>query len=119
MALNNSIGIGVIAGLVIGKPVGVFLFSRVLVGLKIAHLPRHVYWKQFLGMGTLAGIGFTMSIFTTSLAFTGETHREVAKIAILISMILSLVISWMYFLIIGQIADRKSATISATEIALS
>ena len=123
IALNNSIGIGVIAGLVIGKPVGIFLFSRFLVALKIARLPSHVYWKQFLGMGTLAGIGFTMSIFTTTLAFSGENYRDVAKISILISMMLSLLISWMYFLMVGQSARRKSAAVPTPnmhgEIALS
>jgi NhaA family Na+:H+ antiporter len=111
VALNNSIGLGVIAGLVIGKPIGIFLFSRLLVALKIAKLPTRVYWRQFLGMGALAGIGFTMSIFTTTLAFSGEIHRDVAKISILVSMILSLMISWMYFLVIGQTVNRKSMAV--------
>jgi Na+:H+ antiporter, NhaA family len=62
-------------------------------------------------MGTLAGIGFTMSIFTTTLAFSGEIHRDAAKISILASMILSLMISWMYFLVIGQTGKRKSMAI--------
>jgi len=118
-ALNNSIGLGVIAGLVIGKPVGIFLFSRVLVALKIAHLPSQVYWKQFFGMGTLAGIGFTMSIFTTTLAFTGENHRDIAKISILISMVLSLTISWIYFVAIGKAQPRRSSGLPPhAEIAL-
>ncbi len=108
VSLNNSIGLGVMAGLVVGKPIGIFLFSRLLVTLKIAKLPSHTYWRQFLGMGTLAGIGFTMSIFTTTLAFRGEVHRDVAKISILASMILSLMISWMYFLVIGQTVKIKS-----------
>ncbi len=107
VSLNNTIALGVIAGLVIGKPVGIFLFSRVLVALGIAKLPGRTYWKEFLGMGTLAGIGFTMSIFTTTLAFSGEIHRDMAKIAILVSMLLSLIISWIYFLIIGQTGPRK------------
>jgi len=108
VALNNSIGLGIIAGLVVGKPVGIFLFSRLLVALKIAKLPSRTYWRQFLGMGSLAGIGFTMSIFTTTLAFSEEIHRDAAKISILVSMVLSLIISWMYFLVIGQTAKRKS-----------
>jgi NhaA family Na+:H+ antiporter len=108
VSLNNSIASGVVAGLVIGKPVGIFLFSRILVALKIAKLPGNVYWKQFLGMGTLAGIGFTMSIFTTTLAFQGELQRDIAKLSIIISMILSLIISWIYFSIIGPTNLRKS-----------
>jgi NhaA family Na+:H+ antiporter len=122
VALNNSIGLGIIAGLVVGKPVGIFLFSRLLVGLGIAKLPSRTYWRQFLGMGSLAGIGFTMSIFTTTLAFSGEIHRDAAKISILVSMVLSLMISWMYFLVIGQTARRKSMAMAAEanqEIALS
>ena len=115
VSLNNTIALGVIAGLVIGKPVGIFLFSRVLVGLGIAKLPSRTYWKEFLGMGTLAGIGFTMSIFTTTLAFRAEVHRDMAKIAILVSMLLSLTISWIYFLIIGQTAIRKSIITSSQE----
>ncbi len=111
VSLNNTIAVGVMAGLVIGKPVGIVLFSRLMVALKIAKLPSHTYWKQFLGVGTLAGIGFTMSIFTTTLAFSGEIHRDIAKISILASMLLSLVISWIYFLIIGHPAGGKSATV--------
>jgi NhaA family Na+:H+ antiporter len=117
VALNNSIGLGVMAGLVVGKPVGIFLFSRLLVVLKIAKLPSHTHWKQFLGMGTLAGIGFTMSIFTTTLAFSGEIHRDAAKISILASMVLSLMISWMYFMVIGQRAKSKSRAVNP-EIAI-
>jgi NhaA family Na+:H+ antiporter len=113
ISVNNTIALGIIAGLVVGKPVGIFLFSRILVALNIAKLPGHIYWKQFLGMGTLAGIGFTMSIFTTTLAFSSEIHRDMAKIAILISMILSLTVSWIYFLIINQTAGQKPLIILA------
>lgn len=99
-SLRSTISIGVIAGLVIGKPVGIFLFSRLMIALKIAHLPQNVTWKQLFGMGTLAGIGFTMSIFTTNLAFTTEISKDISKISILISMLLSLAVSWVYFHII-------------------
>jgi len=107
VALNSTIAVGVIAGLVIGKPIGIFLFSRILVSLRIAKLPGNTNWKQFLGMGMLAGIGFTMSIFTTTLAFKGEIYRDIAKIAILASMILSLIISWFFFLVISQTTAHK------------
>jgi NhaA family Na+:H+ antiporter len=83
VSLSNPIALGIMAGLVAGKPIGIFLFSRILVALRIAKLPGNTYWKQFVGMGTLAGIGFTMSIFTTTLAFGGELHRDIAKISIL------------------------------------
>ena len=114
-ALTSPIAFGITAGLVIGKPVGIFLFSRILVALKIAKLPSHTYWKQFVGMGTLAGIGFTMSIFTTTLAFSGEVYRDIAKIAILLSMILSVIVSWLYFLSISNTNISKSIAVGTND----
>lgn len=96
-SLNTTIAIGIIAGLVIGKPVGIFLLSRLLIALKIAKLPQHVSWAQILSMGTLAGIGFTMSIFTTALAFKDNVSQDIAKIAILFSMVSSVVMTWLSF----------------------
>jgi len=101
-ALKNTISVGVITGLVIGKPVGIFLFSRIMIGLKIASLPLNTNLKQLLGMGSLAGIGFTMSIFTATLAFESDGYRDIAKIAILASLALSMVISSVYFLVVEQ-----------------
>jgi len=96
-ALGSTISMGVILGLVVGKPIGIYLFSRLLVFLKIAKLPSNIKWNQLVGMGMLAGIGFTMSIFTTSLAYSSNANKDMAKIAILISMVASLFISWIYF----------------------
>lgn len=100
-SLHSNIGIGIICGLVIGKPLGIFLVSRVMVGLKIARLPANVNWKQFFGMGSLAGIGFTVSIFTTMLAFSSSGPRDIAKIAILASIAASVAVSFVYFWILG------------------
>ena len=102
-SLGSSIAMGVIVGLVVGKPVGIFLFSRILVALRVAKLPQNVTWPQILCMGTLAGIGFTMSIFTTGLAFEAEASRDIAKIAILFSMVISVMVSWLNFVI----SERK------------
>lgn len=96
-ALGSSISVGVLLGLVVGKPVGIFLFSRLLVFFKIAKLPSSIRWSQLLGMGMLAGIGFTMSIFTTTLAFSSNASKDMAKISILLSMLASVVISGVYF----------------------
>jgi NhaA family Na+:H+ antiporter len=96
-SINTPVGMGIIFGLVVGKPVGIFLASRLLVAANIAHLPSNVQWKQVLGMGTLAGIGFTMSIFTTMLAFSENSIRDVAKISILISVLASMLVSYLYF----------------------
>jgi NhaA family Na+:H+ antiporter len=96
-ALGSTLGLGIMAGLVLGKPLGIFFVSYILVSLNIAKLPTNIKWRQILGMGTLAGIGFTMSIFTTMLAFSGEESRDIAKIAILVSVTISAIGSIIYF----------------------
>lgn len=111
-AITNPVGLGVIFGLVVGKPLGIFAFSWLLVKLKIAHLPRKIKWRHLFGMGTLAGIGFTMSIFTTTLAFPTEEFRDISKIAIIAAMALSLVVSWVYFLIM----DFKKIKVSEIDL---
>ncbi|MDQ2719630.1 MAG: Na+/H+ antiporter NhaA [Bacteroidota bacterium] len=101
-SLKDSISIGIIAGLVIGKPVGIFIFSRAMISFKIAKLPTNTNLRQLLGIGSLAGIGFTMSIFTTTLAFQADRFKNVAKISILVSLVLSMALSWIYFLILDK-----------------
>jgi NhaA family Na+:H+ antiporter len=101
-SLHDSVSVGIMAGLVIGKPVGIFIFSRAMVSLKIAKLPTNTNLKQLLGVGSLAGIGFTMSIFTTGLAFHEELYRDIAKISILSSLVLSMVLSYVYFIFIDK-----------------
>ncbi len=96
-ALGTNIAMGVIFGLVIGKPLGIYMISRMLVASGIAQLPTNVSWKQVYGMGMLAGIGFTMAIFTTMLAYNDDVSRDISKIAILSAVTLSVVISLAYF----------------------
>ena len=121
-ALSSSISMGILAGLVIGKPIGIFLFSRLMVALKLAKLPHQINWKQLFGMGTLAGIGFTMSIFTTNLAFNTELSKDISKISILISMLLSLAVSWIYFHLINikitPLPERKYITPPISQFAM-
>jgi len=89
--LSHENSIGIIAGLVVGKPLGIFLFSFLAVALGICSLPKDLKWKNILGAGMLGGIGFTMSIFITLLAFKndGEEVITYSKIAILIASFLS------------------------------
>ncbi len=96
-SLATPVGMGIFFGLVIGKPLGIFLACRIMVGLNVASLPSNVNWKQVFGMGTLAGIGFTMSIFTTMLAFTDSSIRDISKISILSAVIGSVIVSYFYF----------------------
>jgi NhaA family Na+:H+ antiporter len=81
--LTSHIAWGIVAGLVIGKPLGIVGFSKVAVKLGWATLPRGVNWLQMAAVGTLAGIGFTVSIFISSLAFDDPTHLMDAKAAVL------------------------------------
>ena len=68
---KNSLGI--IAGLVIGKPIGILLFAWIAVKTKLSELPGMLNWKYITGAGLLAGIGFTMSIFITPVSYTHLT----------------------------------------------
>jgi NhaA family Na+:H+ antiporter len=76
-------GLGVFLGLVVGKPVGVLLATWLAVRFGIADLPTGANWKHIAGVGMLAGIGFTMSLFVANLAFRSEGVATEAKIAIL------------------------------------
>jgi NhaA family Na+:H+ antiporter len=81
--LRSHVAWGVFFGLVIGKPVGIALFSWAAVKVGIASLPNHVSWRMVLAVGMLAGIGFTVSIFISSLAFNDRLMLTDAKAAIL------------------------------------
>jgi NhaA family Na+:H+ antiporter len=81
-ALGTPVALAVAAGLVVGKPVGIVLFSWVSVRLGLTALPAGVGWKVLAGAGCLGGIGFTMSLFIAGLAFDGALRDE-AKIGIL------------------------------------
>jgi Na+:H+ antiporter, NhaA family len=80
--LFHPIALGIMFGLVLGKLIGISLFSRIMVWMKVAVLPDGVSWKQIYGVGLLAGIGFTMSIFISGLGFKTEELQQVAKIGI-------------------------------------
>ncbi len=87
--LLHPISLGIIAGLVAGKFVGISLFSRLMVWLKIAILPEGVSWKQVYGVALLAGIGFTMSMFISDLAFENEEFKQIAKVGIMSASLIS------------------------------
>ena len=83
-ALSSSVTTGVLTGLVVGKFVGVSLFSWLAVRLGVARLPPNVRWTHLLGAAWLCGIGFTMSLFISQLAFTDPAAIEQAKLGILL-----------------------------------
>ena len=95
-ALLSPVSLGIILGLFIGKQMGIFAFSFLAVKLKFATLPEGVNWKNLYGAAILAGIGFTMSLFIASLAFTDPALLDLAKIGILSGSLLSGIAGFMF-----------------------
>ncbi len=95
-ALFESASLGIILGLVVGKPIGIFLFTWLSVKLKLADKPPGTSWSKLFGVGILGGIGFTMSIFVTILAFSEKTLINDSKFAILISSLLAGMIGYFW-----------------------
>lgn len=88
--LFTPLGLGIIGGLMVGKPIGITLISWIAVKLNIGSMPDKSNWKQVIGVGLLAGIGFTMSIFISILSFMGQDLiLAEAKFSILIASLLS------------------------------
>jgi NhaA family Na+:H+ antiporter len=88
-SLAEPISVGVICGLVLGKPIGIVLFSWLATRSRIAAMLEGIGWRQILGVGLLGGIGFTMSLFIANLAFGETPALETAKVAILAASIIS------------------------------
>ena len=84
-AMTETYTLGILIGLMFGKPIGIMLFSYLAVKLKWCSLPSDINWKMVLGIGFLAGIGFTMSIFITLLAYDDATVINNSKIMIIIT----------------------------------
>ncbi len=85
----HPIAMAIILGLVLGKFIGISLFSRIMVKLKLAILPEGVSWNQIYGVALLAGIGFTMSIFISELAFNEAAFRQIAKVGIMTASVIA------------------------------
>jgi NhaA family Na+:H+ antiporter len=84
--VTSTLGLGIICGLVLGKLIGINIFSLIAIKLKLSALPQNSTWLQMIGVGLLAGIGFTMSIFIALLSFKDEIQiQDEAKFAILIA----------------------------------
>src|SRR5690606_1855595 len=88
--LTTPLGLGIIFGLVAGKPLGIGLLSWISIKLKICSMPDRANWKQVIGVGMLAGIGFTMSIFIALLSFAGNDLLSAeAKFSVLLASLIS------------------------------
>ncbi len=104
----DHIMLGIILGLVVGKPLGILGLTFVCEKLKIASRPESVTWSHIFGAGMLAGIGFTMSMFVSNLAFDDPSSADVAKVAILLASSIAGVVGSMFLLVYHQISKAKS-----------
>lgn len=96
----SPVSLGIIFGLFIGKQIGIFGVSYILVKFKIAKLPAKVTKKHLYGASVLGGIGFTMSIFVSSLSFSDIATLSIAKTSIMIASILAAIVGSIIFKIL-------------------
>lgn len=101
----SMVTLSVAAGLIVGKPMGIFLVSFLAIKSKLCKLPTGVNWRILLGGGMLAGIGFTMSLFVAGLAFSDAAHQTLlagSKVGILSGSFLSAVLGIIYMTLISK-----------------
>jgi NhaA family Na+:H+ antiporter len=111
-SFGTSSSQGIFFGLLVGKPAGILLFSLLAVSMGICRKPDDIRWKHIAGVGILGGIGFTMSIFITPLAFADRPLTDISKIAIVITSAVSAIVGmlFLYFSLpakTGKLADQK------------
>ena len=94
--ITQNYSIGIALGLIIGKPLGIIAILFLAIKLKLCQLPNEINWKSILGVGFLAGIGFTMSIFITLLAFDDDMIINNAKFMILVASLISGIIGFVW-----------------------
>jgi len=104
----HPISLGIIGGLVLGKFLGISLLSRLVVKLKLASLPDGVSWNQIYGVAFLAGIGFTMSMFISELAFSDDLYKQIAKVGIITASLISAIIGMTWLVLTSKGDDSLS-----------
>lgn len=87
--ITQPYGLGIMAGLILGKPLGILLFCRLLITFSTVSLPENTGWKTMFGTAVLAGIGFTVSMFISNLAFGGSPATGYAKVSVLLASLLA------------------------------
>jgi NhaA family Na+:H+ antiporter len=95
--MRSSLSLGIMAGLLIGKPVGIFLFCWIAIKLKWGVLSAEITGKHLVGLGILASIGFTMSIFISLLAFEQTDYQNTSKSAVMMASIIGIILSYLWF----------------------
>jgi NhaA family Na+:H+ antiporter len=105
--LFTGLGLGIVLGLVIGKPLGILIISWLSVKLKISELPENARWVHIFGVGLLAGIGFTMSIFISILSFADPLLVQEAKFSILVGSVISGLLG---YILLNYSSKKKAQT---------
>jgi NhaA family Na+:H+ antiporter len=100
--IRGSLGMGIIVGLLVGKPIGIMLTSWLTVKMKWGALPSGTGWKHIFGVGLLGGIGFTMSIFIALLSFSSAAFQSASKVAILIASATAGTLGFLFLLAFGK-----------------
>lgn len=101
--LSSANSLGIIVGLIVGKPLGVTLLCFVAVASGICRMPADLGWRHLIGAGLLGGIGFTMSIFITNLAFAGDVKNvNASKMAILLASLTAGIIGFLWLRFLGN-----------------
>ena len=97
---------GVFFGLLLGKPIGITLFSYIAVKLKLAQAPKGALWRQVFALGIVGGIGFTMSIFIDNLAFQDKMLIDEGKLAILVTSVCAAIIGLLALFLTTRATNR-------------
>lgn len=105
-AISSNLFNGIVLGLLLGKPLGILLFSFVSCKLKISRLPNELQWRHIFVLGNIAGIGFTMSLFISKLALPIELE-QIAKLAVLVASISAIIVGTVSALILISKNDSK------------
>ena len=106
-AVTSAIGLGIAVGLVVGKPLGIVLFAFLAVRFGLGRLPDHTGWRMMAGLGFVAGIGFTVSLFIAGLSFPGEELMTAeAQIGILVGSLISAILGVAFLLMGGAPAEE-------------
>ncbi len=112
--LSHPVSLGIIFGLVLGKIIGIVGFTWILVKNKVSPLPEGSNWSSLTGVGMMAGIGFTMSLFIAELALEDEYLLSAAKLAILLASFISATLGLLWFnLVVRKLSAKSSMTAQA------
>ncbi len=106
--ITGSLSLGILLGLALGKMLGISLFVLLANKLGISELPAAITWKHIVGLGMIAGIGFTMSLFVTNLAFSDPSLIKISKISILIASLVSAIAG---AIILLSIKNKKEVSV--------